>query len=87
MKISQMIAVLAQRLNIEGDIQVGINIGKEFKHVANSLTITSQPDEDGNVQKFVIFSDTPADQVKESLGATEEKKAPAKRKGSRKKGA
>ena len=86
MKISQMIAVLAQRLNVEGDIQVGINMGKEFKHIANSFTITSQPDEKGNTQKFVIFSDTPADEIKASL-TSEEKKAPPKKRGNRKKGA
>lgn len=64
MKISDVITLLAKRMSADGDLQVGINVGDQFKTIANSFMITTVPDESGKVSKYLIFSDTPAEEMK-----------------------
>lgn len=80
MKISQMIGMLAQRMSVDGDLSVGINVGKEFKRIANSFMITTEPNEEGLSEKYLIFSDTPADQMKaEAAKNTKKEKKSSKK--------
>lgn len=76
MKISDMIALLAKRMSADGDVNVGINVGNEFKHIANSFTILTAPNEEGERARFLIFSDTPAEEMAKKTEQSQQAKEP-----------